>query len=198
MYIKLPFLKKLGKWKTTSFAKPLKECLSIITGVPVERFEDRDFKENWFICLRTFHLTSIEDATIDNILSINILSDKDFVKAIKNFDTNKIQNSYISIRQLMQYFGTEVIRHFLSDKTWINATLTGNNIIITDLRFKKEFEELDYHKSYRILIERPGCNPGNHASEREIMELKAERTFDAIIQNDGTLKDLFYKVKELL
>jgi len=66
------------------------------------------------------------------------------------------------------------------------------------LRFKREFEVLDYHKSFRILIERPGCLPGNHASEREIMDLKANRTFEGYIQNDGTLKDLFYKIKNLI
>lgn len=76
--------------------------------------------------------------------------------------------------------------------------MTQNNLIISDLRFKKEFEELDYHKSFRILLERPGCNPGNHASEREIMDLKANRNFEGYINNNGTLKDLFYKIKKFL
>lgn len=66
------------------------------------------------------------------------------------------------------------------------------------MRFKKEFEELDYYNSFRVLIERPGCTPGNHASERQIMELKAEREFEGYINNNGTLKDLFYKLKRLI
>jgi hypothetical protein len=90
------------------------------------------------------------------------------------------------------------MRTFISDKIWINASLKGNNLIFGDLRFKKEFEELDNHNSFRILIERPGCTPGNHASEKQIMELKAERTFEGYINNDGTLKDLFYKIKNLI
>ena len=38
------FLGNFGKWKVTSFARPLKEVLSIILGVPVENFENGDFK----------------------------------------------------------------------------------------------------------------------------------------------------------
>jgi hypothetical protein len=90
------------------------------------------------------------------------------------------------------------MRTFISDKIWINASLKDNNLIFGDLRFKKEFEELDNYNSFRILIERPGCTPGNHASEKQIMELKAERTFEGYIDNNGTLKDLFYKIKNLI
>ena len=71
-------------------------------------------------------------------------------------------------------------------------------IIISDLRFKREFEALDKHESFRVLIERPGCSPGNHPSEKEILELKANRNFEGHINNNGTLKDLFYKIKNLI
>ena len=47
IYKYFSFLGNFGKWKVTSFARPLKEVLSIILGVPVENFENRDFKENW-------------------------------------------------------------------------------------------------------------------------------------------------------
>ena len=51
------FLRKLGKWKVTSFARPLKEVLSIILGVPVEKFEDRDFQMQRLLLVARVHNT---------------------------------------------------------------------------------------------------------------------------------------------
>ena len=186
------FLGKLGKWEVTSFARPLKEVLSIILGVPVEKFEDRDFKENYCVNLNTLQIEKIDP------FYTPIMTDKFFSKVAKELDINTIKKYNITIRQMLQYVGTECLRRLVSEDVWINATLKKNNIIISDLRFKREFEALDKHKSFRVLIERPGCNPGNHPSEKEILELKANRNFEGYIDNNGTLKDLFYNVKQLI
>lgn len=186
------FLGKFGKYKITSFAKPLKEVLSIILGVPIEKFEDRDFKENYCVDLNTLKIEKV------NPVITHLMSDKFFSKVAKELDINTIKRHCITIRQMLQYVGTECLRRLVSEDIWINATLKKNNIIISDLRFKREFEALDNHKSFRILIERPGCNPGNHPSEKEILELKANRNFEGYINNNGTLKDLFYKIKKLI
>ncbi len=194
IYKCLPFLGNFWKWKTTSFAKPLKEVLGIILGVPAERFESREFKENYCVDLNTAKIYYCGSYDCQN----KLLSDKELAKLIKNKEYQVINKYFLTIRQCLQYIGTEIMRTFISDKIWINASLKGNNLIFGDLRFKKEFEELDNHNSFRILIERPGCVPGNHASEKQIMELKAERTFEGYINNNGTLKDLFYKIKNLI
>lgn len=191
IYKNFSFLGNFGKWKVISFAKPLKEVLSIILGVPVEKFEDRDFKENYCV---DFNTSKIHKCTDNNV---RLLSDKNLSKLIESDSYHIIKTYNLTIRQCLQYFGTQICREFISDKIWINASLKGKNLIFSDLRFKKEFEELDYHKSFRVLIERPGCTPGNHASERQIMELKAEREFEGYINNNGTLKDLFNKLKKL-
>lgn len=186
------FLGKFGKWKVTSFAKPLKEVLSIILGIPIEKFEDRDFKENYCVDLNTLKIEKVNPVTTP------LMSDKFFSKVAKELDVNTIKRHCITIRQMLQYVGTECLRRLVSEDIWINATLKKNNIIISDLRFRREFEALDNHKSFRILIERPGCNPGNHPSEKEILELKANRNFEGYVNNNGTLKDLFYKIKKLI
>lgn len=193
IYKYFPFLGNLGEWRTNSFAKPLKEVLGIILGIPVEKFEDRDFKENWCVDFDSGKLYLCERVSPEWLLS-----DKEMSRLLKNGNYQLISKYYLTIRQCLQYIGTNVLREFISDKVWINSSLKGDNLIMSDLRFRKEFEELDNHKSFRILIERPGCLPGNHASERQIMELKAERTFEGYINNNGTLKDLFYKVKQLI
>lgn len=192
IYKHFKYIGFIGKWKITSFARPLKEVLSILLGVPVERFEDRDFKENYCVDLNTLQIEKV------NPFETPLMTDKFFSKTAKDLDVKTIKHYKITVRQLLQYVGTECLRRLISEDIWINITLKKNNIIISDLRFKREFEVLDYHKSFRILIERPGCLPGNHASEREIMDLKANRTFEGYIQNNGTLKDLFYKIKNLI
>ena len=192
IYKHFNFLGNFGKWKVTSFAKPLKEVLSIILGVPVEKFEDRDFKENYCVDFNTSKIYKCTDPCV------KLLSDKNLSKLIESDSYHIIKTYTLTIRQCLQYIGTQICREFISDKIWINASLKGNNLIFSDLRFKKEFEELDYYNSFRVLIERPGCTPGNHASERQIMELKAEREFESYINNNGSLKDLFYKIKRLI
>lgn len=192
IYKNFKFLGNFGKWKVTSFAKPLKEVLAIILGVPVENFEDRDFKENYCV---DFNTSKIYKCTDENV---KLLSDKNLSKLIESDSYHIIKTYTLTIRQCLQYIGTQICREFISDKIWINASLKGNNLIFSDLRFKKEFEELDYYNSFRVLIERPGCTPGNHASERQITELKTEREFEGYINNNGSLKNLFYKVKKLI
>jgi hypothetical protein len=48
-----------------------------------------------------------------------------------------------------------------------------------------------------LLIQRDICKPGSHASEREIQELQDNDAFDLVIQNNGSLKDLFKSLKKL-
>ena len=78
------------------------------------------------------------------------------------------------------------------------ATITRqHNLIISDLRFKVEAEAIHNNKGKIIYINRDTCIPGNHASEKEIIELKERNVFDYIINNNGTLKDLFNNINKI-
>lgn len=179
-----------GKWKKTSFAKPLKQVLSIMLNIPVEKFEDREFKERCYINFNTLELKFECELKQEDKLS-----DNQFNKLIKTECYEKIINSWISIRQVMQYVGTQVLRKFISDDVWINATIT-KDIVISDLRFKREFDTIKQKNGLLIYVNRPGCVPGNHASEREVYELYQQNKFEYILENNGDLKDLFYKIKD--
>ena len=80
--------------------------LADLLGVDKEKFEDRDFKENTFIDLNELRMT---------ISPSNTLSDNKFVKLVKTLDT-EIKTSSLTIRQLMQMFGSNVMRQFFGDK----------------------------------------------------------------------------------
>ena len=184
----LPQLNK--RWNTVAFADTMKQMLADLLGVDKEKFEDRDFKENTFIDLNELRMT---------ISPSNTLSDNKFVKLVKTLDP-EIKTSSLTVRQLMQMFGSNVMRQFFGDKIWINSTLNNirQNTIISDLRFIIEEEAVHTTGGRIIYVNRPGIEPGNHASEKEVIKLLTKNKFDAIIDNDSTEKELFYKVKNVL
>jgi hypothetical protein len=110
IYKHFNFLGNFGKWKVTSFAKPLKEVLSIILGVPVEKFEDRDFKENYCV---DFNTSKIYKCTDNNV---RLLSDKNLSRLIDADSYHIIKTYTLTIRQCLQYIGTQICREFISDK----------------------------------------------------------------------------------
>lgn len=185
------FKKWPGKWSTTAFAKPLKETLSIILNKPLKWFEDRNNKENMYVDLSSLRIVNGSLLDEDDVLSEN-----KFSKLIKSGEPI---TGWLSIRQLMQYYGTNVIRRFLGDKTWINTTLNQcNNTIVSDLRFIVEYGEIKARNGITIYISRPGCVPGSHSSEREAVQMHNEGLFDIEINNNGSLKDLFNTLKEYI
>ena len=81
--------------------------------MPEERFEDRDFKENLYF--------SFSKHEFKNVLILDVseyLTDKEFSKKIKKGNLDIILEYYLSVRQILQVFGTEVMRRFFGDKLW--------------------------------------------------------------------------------
>lgn len=176
-----------NKWKLVAFAGTLKQMLADMLNIDVDKFENRSFKENTFIDLQTLKIVE----------QPNKLSDGVFTTMLKNKDT--LQDQTLSVRQLMQYFGTEICHKYFGKKVWINTTLNHNtNLIVSDLRFKTEAEEVKKRNGKLIYISRQGTEVGNHASEKEVVEMLNNQEFDIVVYNNSTLKDLFYKLKNCL
>ena len=195
IYKRFPKLKLKGNWLNVSFAGSLKEMLAVLLRVPVEMFEDRDFKENVFVDFNdlTFHRR-------ESLKKHQILSDSKFSRKVKEMSID-VRANMLSIRQLLQYWGTEIQRRYLGDQLWSLTTLKlveFHDLIISDMRFKVEAEMVKERKGTVIYIDRPGCEVGNHQSEREAFELYQEGKCDYVIHNNGTLKDLFEKCKEIV
>lgn len=98
----------------------------------------------------------------------------------------------------MQLFGTEIMRNIIDDKIWINCVLNranNQNLIISDLRFITEYEEIKKRNGFIIYIDR-GLTPGTHKSESEMQILLNQNKFDLIIDNKNiSLKELFNIVR---
>lgn len=170
--------------------------LAIMMNVDVSRFEDRDFKEYYYFDFNTYKLMNIKEKSIHNTIT-----DKYFNRELKRNNLNIATDYVLSIRQILQFFGTDIMRRFFGDELWIHTTLNSNhnNLIIADQRFAIE-NQIVSNSTYRthiIHVVRDGCTAGLHASERELEELLNSKKYDVLLENNDTLKALFYKCKNI-
>jgi len=186
----------LNKWHIKKWAGKLKTIASILTGIPVENFEDQEFKKT---------LLGPEWGTVKDIPlnGVPVFADIQF-------------NSLMTVRDFLQKLGTEAIRDSLHENTWVNATMVDYtpvqvqwadgplggykdgpmpNWIITDTRFPNEAEAIKKAGGIVVRINRPGVQPINpHLSETSLDDWN----FDAVINNDGDVSDIVHKVGLLL
>jgi len=137
------------------FAYPVKQICAILLGVPVERFEDEDFKNSYLPAKwNTEHL----NCSCDQLELGYIENHK-----CSNCDTPTVYECH-TVRWLMQEVGTRIGRGIHPD-TWCNIMDTNikNNIIqgnvsnwlITDMRFHNEVDCLIPYNPILIRVERP-------------------------------------------
>ena len=183
-------------YKTVAFADPIKEMLCHLLNMDRWEFESRNIKENCFVNFSNF--CKVYTNGIGPQFIPEYLPDSKFSKLAKEWNPDLSKEYYLSIRQVMQLFGTEIMRNIIDDKIWINCVLNRsnkNNLIISDLRFITEYEEIKKRNGFIIYIDR-GLTPGTHKSESEMQILLNQNKFDLIIDNKNiSLKELFNIVK---
>ena len=192
----LRFQPVFHKWKITRYADALKRMLAIMLNVDVSEFENRDFKENYCFDFSLYQLININ--SVDNP---NTISDKSFNRELKKGNLNVAIEYNLSIRQILQFFGTDIMRRYFGDELWIHTTLNSksNNLIIADQRFIVENTIVSNSKYNTCIIHivRNGCVAGMHASEKELEELYQNKKYDILLENNSTLKELFNKCKNI-
>ena len=200
----------LNKWHIKKWAGKLKTIASILTGIPVENFEDQEFKK----ILLGPEWGTVKDIPLNGV---PVFADIQF-------------NSLMSVRDLLQKLGTDAIRDGLHTNAWVNALMADythetclddqgmciycgsncfegegcdeynsypeqSNWIITDTRFPNEAEAIKKAGGIVIRVNRPGVQPINpHPSETSLDDWG----FDAVINNDGDVADIVHKVGLLL
>jgi hypothetical protein len=181
----LGFTNNGGTWENMKFAGKLKIIASLLTGIPIEKFEDQEFK-------KTILGSEWGRPTKQNPLNaIEPFKDITFVEMM-------------SVRDLLQKLGTEAMRNGLHENVWVNALFADytedKQWVITDVRFPNEFKAIKEKGGIVIRVNRPGH--GN--SMKELAEAHPSETaldgheFDYVIENNGNLEQLISKVKEIL
>ena len=159
-------------FENKKFAGKLKTIASILTGIPVENFEDQEFKKldmnpEWGITYREF-LQRLGTEAMRNGLHTNVWVNALFAD-YKCPECNSIPNQVC--------FGHR-------NPKWI----------ITDMRFPNEMEAVKDRGGITIRVTRPGNAKEDHISETALDDAK----FNYEILNDGTLEDLVEKVRKIL
>lgn len=183
------------------FATNVKRCLSIMFGVAVELFDDREYKDKKYYCIEEHRFINkdqldnrkYEEITIEHLKETTL---KDSIHNLKCFDRTAV----VTLRTLMQYFATEIGRNQIHDNIWIYNTISNvrtylersNKVAaITDLRFYGEAEAICKQDciTYIVRVNRPGKEESfNHISE------KLDFDVNYTINNTSSLMALFYKV----
>jgi len=181
----LGFTNNGGTWENMKFAGKLKIIASLLTGIPIEKFEDQEFK-------KTILGSEWGRPTKQNPLNaIEAFKDITFVEMM-------------SVRDLLQKLGTEAMRNGLHENVWVNALFADytedKQWVITDVRFPNEFKAIKEKGGIVIRVNRPGH--GN--SMKELAEAHPSETaldgheFDYVIENNSNLEQLISKVREIL
>jgi len=128
---------------------------------------------------------------------------------------------HLTPRWVLQYWGTEVCRRGFHDDTWI-ASLENklrnshDNIVISDCRFPNEIKALKAQGGKIIWVQRgttphwytiaEQANRGNSQAQQWLTDegIHASETawagtaFDAVIDNNGSIENLYNQIKNLL
>jgi hypothetical protein len=183
------------------FAGKLKVIASLLTGIPIEKFEDQDFK-----------LTNLPQEW----------------SYTKQSGRNEMLFS-MTVREFLQKLGTEAMRDGLHTNVWVNALFADykcpecNSVpgqvcfghrnpdwIITDMRYANEMEAVKERGGITLRVLRPCLECGlikthkmscssskfSYKHSSEIPNFHSE--FDYEIVNDGSIEDLTKKVDQLL
>lgn len=102
-----------------------------------------------------------------------------------------------SVRDLLQKFGTG-IRQTVDEDFWVKSLFKDynpdfENWIITDVRFKSEAKAIKDKGGILIRVNKPSAGAGSHISEIDLDDYDG---FDLIIENTGSLEDLYNKVSD--
>lgn len=110
----------------------------------------------------------------------------------------------IGMRKLLQWHGTEYRRRLYGDDYWVKQTFQEifmlPKVVLTDVRFQNEYDAIKYDGGEVWLVrrsDREHVYNAAHVSEHFVKTL-GPHNVDRVIDNDGSLEDLYEKVREAL
>lgn len=213
------WIEEQSSWEIKKWAGKLKEIASLLTGIPVEKFEDQEFKKTYLGPEWNYWTVSAmsEEQLLFRKGRLNTKEEAEEYRDSQQFIYGTFGMQYVvgmnqmTVRQFLQELGTDGLRDGLHPNVWVNALMADYtpvthsdrdpggfvypNWIITDTRFVNEAQAIKKQGGIVIRVERPGVKAVNgHPSEVGLEGYD----FDYVITNDGTIEDLIPMVKEVL
>lgn len=168
------------QWEIKKFSGKLKQIASLLTAIPIEKFEDQEFKmselsHEWDYLVPSYGYMDMQAMTV---------------------------------REFLQRLGTDAVRDGLHPNAWVNALFadynpirpdrlpyTHPNWVVTDVRFPNEAKSIKERGGIIVRVHRPEIKPVNpHVSEIALDKW----AFDYIITNDSDLDYLKESVQNFL
>ena len=182
-----------------SFAMPLKRVVNAFLGWPVDDM-DLPFKDQKVdVDAPDEVIAQRANEAMDEYFKYGLNYYKGAISAFLELSGGMFASpedearTLISPRRAYQYFGTEVMRS-ANPNVWIDIAPVDNTII-PDVRFHNEAEWIHQNSGILIRVERPDAMPvAVHESEKYVEELVA----DYIVENTGTLEELYDKIDLLI
>lgn len=186
-----------GEWKIKKFAHKLKEIASLLTGFPVEFFEDQSLKDikmnGWEMTSREFMQKLGTEAIRNN------LHEDAWVNALMSEYAMDISFKAKCV-DCRHSWGREVdnMYRFSTCPKCASISLThdvGTKWVITDCRFSNEANAIKRVGGVLVRINRPNNRPtNNHPSEVSLDDYE----FDYILNNNTDIEGLERKVSYML
>lgn len=184
---------------TRHFADKIKDDLSFIFGINRECFDDSDYKDKKYYCfeLKAFLTEKMLKEVPRAEITLEDLKENTLAKWRESYGDNCV----IKLRTLMQYYGTELIRHNIGSQVWVDSliqtAIKDKNYygysVIADVRYPNEADAIYDVGGKVIHVFKTDNSKIEHSSE----DIKCD-TRDYEIDNNGTLLGLFYKVLEFV
>jgi hypothetical protein len=152
---------------------------------------------------------------------------RDWREKVDKWWANKLYMPHLTPRWVLQYWGTEVARKAFHDNIWIHSVeyklaTISDNVVISDVRFPNEIKSIkdaggmvirthrgpdpEWYHAAEIVNKGPTKNL-SWASNKSFLDnykIHVSETswigtnFDAILDNDGTIDDLYSQINQLL
>jgi hypothetical protein len=182
----------VSDWEVKKFAGKLKQTASLLTGIPVEKFEDQEFKKQqmnpeWNMTYREFLQKLGTEAMRDGLHT--------------NVWCNALFSDYIPVVKEWDELGNDTLVEY-------------PNWILTDMRFPNEMEAVKEKAGITIRVVRQTKEQGLKLAAVRLGKLNAtmhdiinvhpseialdDAKFDYEIINDAGIPELIEKVREIL
>lgn len=152
-----------------AFADRVKDAIHVIFGVPKAKLYGSDADKQELSPVRWSDLVDIDR-------------------------THKDHHEFLSIRELLQSFATEICRSKCPSIWYRYLPLNSqDNIVISDLRFLNEAEHLQSQEACIIKVQRPSVTASAHESETGL----PDSFIHHVIDNDGSLEQFLERGRQL-
>lgn len=185
------------------FGDALKEFLANSLNIDIRAFYSQRYKEElWYDFEDRKFITDKEVDNDRNHFYLPVTIEALSISGLSLINCNfPKEHHIIKLRTLLQWFGTDFIRHKFYDDAWVNITcnkakeiLDKNHFVIfSDVRFKNEaFAIADRFDAKIIRIDRNNETGDKH--ESEVIDFYT----DYIIDNNNSKMALFYKLVNVI